>query len=79
MVGALQDDMERYAISASGLYIKLRRTSDAMPYNEAPVVNGSEPNHARVELLREWMSSYRPDTLAVETEPEPEFTEPTLH
>jgi len=60
VVGALQDDMERYAISASGLYIKLRRSSDAMPYNEAPVVNGSEPNHARVELLRDWMSSYRP-------------------
>ena len=63
VVGALQDDMERYAISASGLYIKLRRSSDAMPYNEAPVVNGSEPNHARVELLRDWMSSYRPDVL----------------
>ena len=61
VVGALQDDMERYAISASGLYIKLRRSSDAMPYNEAPVVNGSEPNQARVELLRDWMSSYRPD------------------
>jgi chromosome segregation protein len=63
VVGALQDDMERYAISASGLYIKLRRSSDAMPYNEAPVVNGSEPNHARVELLRDWLSSYRPDVL----------------
>jgi chromosome segregation protein len=61
VVGALQDDMERYAISASGLYIKLRRSSDAMPYNEAPVVNGSEPNQARVELLRDWLSSYRPD------------------
>jgi hypothetical protein len=63
VVGALQDDMERYAISASGLYIKLRRSSDAMPYNEAPVINGSEPNHARVEMLRDWMSSYRPDLL----------------
>ena len=31
-----------------------------MPYNEAPVINGSEPNQARVELLRDWMSSYRP-------------------
>ena len=60
VIGALQDDMERYAISASGLYIKLRRSSDARPYNEAPVINGSEPNQARVELLRDWMSSYRP-------------------
>ena len=75
VVGALQDDMERYAISASGLYIKLRRSSDAMPYNEAPVVNGSEPNHARVELLRDWMSSYRPD---VAVDVEPVFTEDTL-
>lgn len=70
VVGALQDDMERYAISASGLYIKLRRSSDAMPYNEAPVVNGSEPNHARVELLRDWMSSYRPDADGVGSEAE---------
>jgi len=62
VVGALQDDMERYAISASGLYIKLRRSSDAMPYNEAPVVNGSEPNQARVELLRDWLASFRPGT-----------------
>jgi len=68
VVGALQDDMERYAISASGLYIKLRRSSDAMPYNEAPVVNGSEPNRARVELLREWLSSYRPDVLDLDGE-----------
>jgi chromosome segregation protein len=78
VVGALQDDMERYAISASGLYIKLRRSSDAMPYNEAPVVNGSEPNHARVELLREWMSSYRPDGLNLGADPGPVFAEDTL-
>ncbi|GHJ56379.1 hypothetical protein Nm8I071_56860 [Nonomuraea sp. TT08I-71] len=61
VVGALQDDMERYAINASGLYIKLRRSSDAMPYNEAPVVTGSEANHARVELLHDWLSAYRPN------------------
>jgi hypothetical protein len=76
VVGALQDDMERYAISASGLYIKLRRSSDAMPYNEAPVVNGSEPNHARVELLRDWMSSYRPEVTP--DAGEPVFAEDTL-
>src|SRR5580692_9502024 len=60
VVGALQDDMERYAIESSGLYIKLRRSSDAIAYNEPPVVIGDEANHARVELLREWMASYRP-------------------
>lgn len=60
VIGALQDDMERYAIEASGLYIKLRRHSDSMPYNEAPVIVGDEPNHARVELLHEWLASYRP-------------------
>jgi chromosome segregation protein len=60
VVGALQDDMERYAIESSGLYIKLRRSSDAIAYNEPPVVIGDEANRARVELLREWMSSFRP-------------------
>ena len=42
VIGALQDDMERYAIEASDLYIKLRRSSDAIPYNEAPVVIGDD-------------------------------------
>src|SRR4051812_13238723 len=51
---------KRYAIEASGLYIKLRRRSDNMPYNEAPVIVGGEANRARVELLREWPASYRP-------------------
>jgi hypothetical protein len=60
VIGALQDDMERYAIEASGLYIKLRRRSDSMAYNEAPVIVGDETNRARVELLRQWLASYRP-------------------
>ncbi|MEV6596175.1 hypothetical protein AB0M36_04825 [Actinoplanes sp. NPDC051346] len=60
VVGALQDDMERYAIGSSSLYIKLRRTSDAFPYNQAPVVVGSEAESARVALLADWMTSYRP-------------------
>ena len=60
VVGALQDDMERYAIESSGLYIKLRRSSDAIAYNEPPVIIGDEANRARVELLREWLASYRP-------------------
>ncbi|MFI5495873.1 hypothetical protein [Actinoplanes sp. NPDC051859] len=60
VVGALQDDMERYAIGSSSLYIKLRRTSDAFPYNQAPVVIGSEPESARIALLTDWMNSYRP-------------------
>jgi chromosome segregation protein len=59
VVGALQDDMERYAIGASSLYIKLRRTSDTMPYNQAPVVIGNDANKARVELLAGWLTSYR--------------------
>jgi len=60
VVGALQDDMERYAIGASSLYIKLRRTSDTMPYNQAPVVIGNDDNTARVSLLSDWLTSYRP-------------------
>lgn len=59
VVGALQDDMERYAVGSSSLYIKLRRTSDAYAYNQAPVVVGSETESARVELLTTWMTSYR--------------------
>jgi chromosome segregation protein len=59
VIGALQDDMERYAIEASGEYIKLRRSSDAVAYNEPPVVIGDEPNRPRVEMLREWLTSYR--------------------
>ncbi|MET8232263.1 hypothetical protein ABZS77_16495 [Micromonospora sp. NPDC005298] len=61
VVGALQDDMERYAIGASSLYIKLRRPSDVMPYNQAPVVIGSEADTARVQLLSDWMTSFRPE------------------
>lgn len=53
VIGALQDDMERYAIDASGLYIKLRRGSDAQAYNDAPVVVGHDANTDRVEMLRD--------------------------
>jgi chromosome segregation protein len=60
VIGALQDDMERYALEASGLYIKLRRSSDAIAYNEPPVVVGDEASRGRVELLADWLSSYRP-------------------
>ena len=42
VIGALQDDMERYAIDASGLYVKLRR-SDASPYNSAPATTATRP------------------------------------
>ena len=51
VIGALQDDMERYALEASGLYIKLRRSSDAVAYNEPPVIVGDEASRGRVELL----------------------------
>lgn len=70
VIGALQDDMERYAIEATGLYIKLRRRSDSMAYNEAPVIVGDETNRARVELLQEWLTSYRPTADIADDEPE---------
>jgi chromosome segregation protein len=60
VIGALQDDMERYAIDASGLYVKLRRSSDASPYNSAPVVTGHDGNQARLALLRDWLSGHYP-------------------
>ncbi|HEY4703815.1 MAG TPA: hypothetical protein VIH64_18095, partial [Streptosporangiaceae bacterium] len=60
VIGALQDDMERYAIDSSGLYVKLRRSSDASPYNSAPVVTGHDDNQARLVLLRDWLAGHYP-------------------
>lgn len=57
VVGALQDDMESYAIDACGEYIKLRRISDSSPYNEQPVVVGYDEHAPRVELLRAWLTA----------------------
>ncbi|GAA2864361.1 hypothetical protein GCM10010517_23560 [Streptosporangium fragile] len=51
VIGALQDDMEPYAVDACGQYIKLRRSSDAMPYNEPPVVIGHDRHADRVRVL----------------------------
>ncbi|MBG0831013.1 chromosome partitioning protein ParA [Planomonospora sp. ID67723] len=51
VIGALQDDMEPYAVDACGQYIKLRRSSDAMPYNEPPVVIGHDRHAGRVRAL----------------------------
>ncbi|GAA3089137.1 hypothetical protein GCM10017600_76770 [Streptosporangium carneum] len=51
VIGALQDDMEPYAIDACGQYIKLRRSSDAMPYNEPPVIIGHDDHAERVRAL----------------------------
>lgn len=51
VIGALQDDMEPYAIDACGQYIKLRRSSDAMPYNEPPIIVGHDQHADRVRAL----------------------------
>jgi len=64
VIGALQDDMERYAIDASGLYVKLRRSSDASPYNSAPIVTGHDDNQARLALLRDWLAGHYPPLLS---------------
>lgn len=56
VVGALQDDMEAYAIDACGEYIKLRRSSDSRAYNEQPIVVGHDEHTPRVELLRAWLT-----------------------
>ncbi|WP_067142275.1 chromosome partitioning protein ParA [Microtetraspora malaysiensis] len=55
VIGALQDDMEPYAIDACGQYVKLRRSSDAMPYNEPPVIVGHDRHAERVRMLAEWV------------------------
>ncbi|MFI6496213.1 chromosome partitioning protein ParA [Nonomuraea typhae] len=55
VIGALQDDMEPYAIDACGQYIKLRRSSDAMPYNEPPVIIGHDQHAERVKALARYV------------------------
>jgi hypothetical protein len=60
VIGALQDDMEPYAIDACGQYIKLRRSSDAMPYNEPPVIVGHDGHADRVRELAELVTTSRP-------------------
>jgi hypothetical protein len=70
VIGALQDDMERYAIDASGLYVKLRRSSDASPYNSAPVVTGHDDNQARLALLHDWLAGHYPALPSSDEDPE---------
>ncbi|XVQ08686.1 chromosome partitioning protein ParA [Spirillospora sp. CA-255316] len=60
VIGALQDDMEPYAIDACGQYVKLRRSSDTMPYNEPPVVVGYDEHEARVRMLAAQVTAARP-------------------
>ncbi|MFG1943076.1 chromosome partitioning protein ParA [Nonomuraea sp. NPDC048826] len=55
VIGALQDDMEPYAIDACGQYVKLRRSSDAMPYNEPPVIVGHDQHADRVKALASYV------------------------
>ncbi|TMQ95187.1 chromosome partitioning protein ParA [Actinomadura soli] len=59
VIGALQDDMEPYAIDACGQYVKLRRSSDTMPYNEPPVVVGYDEHEARVRKLAAQITAAR--------------------
>ncbi|WP_158558105.1 chromosome partitioning protein ParA [Spongiactinospora gelatinilytica] len=59
VIGALQDDMEPYAIDACGQYIKLRRSSDAMPYNEPPVIVGHDQHAERVRELAAYVTESR--------------------
>ncbi|MBD2899915.1 hypothetical protein amrb99_89120 [Actinomadura sp. RB99] len=61
VIGALQDDMEPYAIDACGQYVKLRRSSDTMPYNEPPVVVGYDEHEPRVRKLAEAVTRARAD------------------
>ncbi|GII92268.1 chromosome partitioning protein ParA [Sinosporangium siamense] len=68
VIGALQDDMEPYAIDACGQYVKLRRSSDAMPYNEPPVIIGHDVHAERVRTLAAFI-----DRRGAAAEPEPEL------
>lgn len=57
VIGALQDEMERYAVEASGLFIKLRRSSDTQPYNDPPAIVGHEAHADRIRFLQEWLET----------------------
>ncbi|MEU5864160.1 chromosome partitioning protein ParA [Nonomuraea sp. NPDC047529] len=65
VIGALQDDMEPYAIDACGQYVKLRRSSDAMPYNEPPVIVGHDQHAERVRSLAAYVDRGQPVEHAV--------------
>ncbi|WP_373869685.1 chromosome partitioning protein ParA [Acrocarpospora pleiomorpha] len=56
VIGALQDDMEPYAIDACGQYIKLRRSSDATPYNDPPIIIAHDRHPERVHTLSPWIT-----------------------
>ncbi|MEU8318462.1 chromosome partitioning protein ParA [Nonomuraea sp. NPDC048881] len=66
VIGALQDDMEPYAIDACGQYVKLRRSSDAMPYNEPPVIVGHDQHAERVRALAAYVDRGQPVSQPVE-------------
>ncbi|MGW4411463.1 chromosome partitioning protein ParA [Nonomuraea sp. NPDC004702] len=66
VIGALQDDMEPYAIDACGQYVKLRRSSDAMPYNEPPVIVGHDQHAERVRALAAYVDRGQPVSRPVE-------------
>jgi hypothetical protein len=40
--------------------VKLRRSSDASPYNSAPVIAGHDGNAARLALLHDWLAGHYP-------------------
>ena len=40
--------------------MKLRRSSDASPYNSAPVIAGHDGNAARLALLHDWLAGHYP-------------------
>ncbi|MEO3860669.1 chromosome partitioning protein ParA [Acrocarpospora sp. B8E8] len=56
VIGALQDDMEPYAIDACGQYIKLRRSSDTTPYNDPPIIIAHDRHPERVHTLSPWIT-----------------------
>nr|WP_245652965.1 chromosome partitioning protein ParA [Herbidospora sakaeratensis] len=56
VIGALQDDMEPYAIDACGQYVKLRRSSDAMAYNEPPIIIAHDKHADRVRMLADFVT-----------------------
>ncbi|WP_157518521.1 chromosome partitioning protein ParA [Herbidospora mongoliensis] len=56
VIGALQDDMEPYAIDACGQYVKLRRSSDAMAYNEPPIIIAHDKHADRVRMLTDYVT-----------------------
>jgi hypothetical protein len=73
----LSDQTDSYQIRSFPILLD-RGLDGPYAYNEPPVVIGDEPNRARVDLLRDWLSSYRPGAEPGDGDGDGDSAEPML-